>query len=264
MPFREMLEEYPLYRRYPKCPWHSLDQVDKPTIHMYCHACSSEQTFMMINEYYEGFEYSNVPLAGISVRAIYRCVGCSKYDRYFLIKFDEAREFVMKVGQDPAWTIAVDRQLEQMLGSHTDTYKKGLICESQGYGIGAYGYYRRIVEEIIDQLLDEIVNLIPPTEQSTYVAALAKAKSTHIAQEKIDLVKDLLPPSLRPEGLNPLSVLHDSLSAGLHSQPDERCIELAATTREALVFLVHQVLTHKKAAKTFTESIKKLLEKKKG
>jgi hypothetical protein len=263
MPFRELLEEYPLYRKYAGCPWHSLDQVDKPTIHMYCLVCKSEQTFFMVNQYYEGYEYSNVPIDGLSVRAVYRCVGCDEYSRYFFIKFDEAGESVMKVGQDPAWSIAIEHQLERMLGPHADTYRKGLICESQGYGIGAYGYYRRIVEEIIDQLLDEIASLIPPAEQSTYAIALAKTKSTHITHEKIDLVKDLLPPLLRPEGLNPLSVLHGSLSAGLHSQPDERCVELAATTREALTFLVHQVLAHKTAAKKFTESIKKLLLEKK-
>ena len=32
----------------------------------------------------------------------------------------------------------------------SETLKKGLINESQGYGIGAFAYYRRIVEVVND------------------------------------------------------------------------------------------------------------------
>lgn len=261
MPFRELLEDYPLYRKYPKCPWVFLNLVEKPSIHMACPTCKSDQTFIMSNEYYEGYPNINTALRGLSVRAIYLCVGCKQFSRYFLIRFAEDGQSVMKVGQEPPWAIAVDKNLERMLGGHVGTYRKGLICESQGYGIGAFSYYRRIVEEIIDELLDEIAQLIPPNERDRYSAALVTAKATRVAQDKIGLVKHLLPDSLKPEGLNPLSVLHDSLSQGLHGQSDERCVELAATTREVLVFLVREVLDHKAAAKSFSESIRKLLDK---
>jgi hypothetical protein len=55
--------------------------------------------------------------------------------------------FVQKVGQFPPWSIRVDRNAEQILGQHVEIYKRGLTCESQGYGIGAFSYYRRIVEQ---------------------------------------------------------------------------------------------------------------------
>ena len=58
-----------------------------------------------------------------------------------------------KVGQSPAWDIVMDKELESLLGDHAYFYKSGLICESQRYGIGAFAYYRRIVEEVIDELL---------------------------------------------------------------------------------------------------------------
>jgi hypothetical protein len=137
-----------------------------------------------------------------------------------------------------------------------------LVCESQSYGIGAFAYYRRIVEEIINELLDEITDLIPEAEKPAYEEALAKAKETRVTQDKIDLVKDLLPPILRPDGMNPLGVLHSALSEGLHGQTDEHCLELAEQLRQVLVFLVNQVSATRTAAKSFTASMRTLLDKK--
>jgi len=74
----------------------------------------------------------------------------------------------------------------------------------------------------------------------------------------------LLPPILRPNGMNPLSTLHRILSEGLHQETDERCIELAMTIREVLVFLVNQVTATKASSSRFTESMRKLLDRRRG
>ena len=132
----------------------------------------------------------------------------------------------------------------------------------QGYGIGSFGYYRRIVEEIIDGLLDEVSHLLAGEALTQYQEALEKTKQTTVTQEKIDLVKDLLPPILRPEGMNPLATLHSALSEGLHADSDETCLEYAGTCREVLVFLTSQVVASKATGKSFTASMRKLLEKK--
>jgi hypothetical protein len=129
--------------------------------------------------------------------------------------------------------------------------RRGLVSESQGYGIGVFGYYRRIVKEIIDDLLEGVPDLMSGEEREQYLEALEKTKKTTIAQEKIDLVKDLLSPILRPGGMNPLSVLHDTLSEGLHKESDERCMELAAEVRETLVLLVNQIEVTKESSAQF-------------
>jgi hypothetical protein len=103
--------------------------------------------------------------------------------------------------------------------------------------------------------------LIPVGDQATYSAALKKTKSTKVAQEKIDLVKDLLPPILRPDGMNPLGLLHDSLSRGMHAETDEACLSQGAEVREILVYLLRQVSATKRGGKQFTESMRRLLEK---
>jgi hypothetical protein len=262
MPNPEFLETFPLYRKFRAEIPDTLNKVPKPAIHMHCGVCNSEQTFNMSNDYAELFQYVNVPSCGQVVRACYVCSACDRFQRQFFLKIGEKKEYVVKVGQEPSWEIEVDKNLAAMLANHADYYKKGLVCESQSYGIAAFAYYRRIVEEIIDQLLSEITDLIDESERSQYIEALKKTQQTRVAQEKIDLVKDLLPAILRPEGMNPLSALHSALSEGLHAQSDEQCMELALHTRQVLIFLVNQVVASKAASKSFTESMRKILGRK--
>lgn len=62
MPNKEIIETYPLYRKYriEGMPSH-LDRFTKVKINMSCPICKSNQTYTMRNEYYENFPYRNVP-----------------------------------------------------------------------------------------------------------------------------------------------------------------------------------------------------------
>ncbi|MCL7744003.1 hypothetical protein LV476_03425 [Guyparkeria hydrothermalis] len=262
MPNKEFLENSPLYRKWPisKIP-HTADQLPKPNINMACQKCDSHQTFVMTNTPSEGESYGNYPTSGLIYRARYLCVHCQHYERHFLIKIATDRQSATKVGQYPPWEITGNKEIERLLGEHSGYYKKGLICESQGFGIAAFGYYRRIVEEIIDGLLQEVAELLAEEELRTYELALEKTKKTTVTQEKIQLVKDLLPPILRPDGMNPLQALHSALSEGLHAESDQKCLEYAQAVREVLLFLVSQIAASRKSAREFTSSMRKLLEK---
>jgi len=262
MPDAKFLETYPLYRRFSaEIGHHFLHDISKPPIRMNCHTCSCLQTFNMIGDYYKDYSYDDLS-SGKIIRVVYVCAACKSYKRFFLLYISD--DFVMKVGQFPPWEITPDKNLSELLGEHQDFYKKGLVCESQGYGIGAYAYYRRIVETIIDSLLDSIIDLVPENEKQQYNKAFEETQKTTIAQEKIELVKDLLPEILRPDGMNPLNLLHSTLSEGLHANTDDECLGAAELIRESLVFLVNRTLQTKESSKKFTTSMRKLLDKKVG
>lgn len=280
---KKFLEEYPLYKKFLTNDfynWTSLDKLPKPAIHMHCWRCDSDQTFNMINEYYEVDHAPDVNSVGKTLRARYVCSACRESTRLFFIHFgiekikeknEEGKDMerqvmsMMKVGQNPSWSIEMDKELEKLLGDHSDFYKRGLVCESQGYGIGAFAYYRRIVEEVIDELLVSIEGLLTDAaEKKKYVAALEEVKKTTVTQEKIEMVIDLLPISLRPDGMNPLSALHSALSEGIHAENEETCLEYAETVRDALVFLVNRLVRTKSENKSFSASMRKLLDKKNG
>lgn len=265
MPDKEFLETYPLYRKLKVQGLPStLNLIRKVPINMACPTCRSAQAFLMTSEYFHGFEYSNYSVEGTVFRASYKCTHCQKFERIFFLQIDKDKTSITKVGQSPPWEIETEPLIEKLLGRYSGHYKKGLVCESQGYGIGAFGYYRRIVEVVIDSLLDDVGLLMTGQEAEQFSHALLKTKATTVTQEKIDLVKDLLPPILRPDGLNPLGVLHSALSEGLHAETDDSCLEQAAVIREVLVFLVRQLESNRASAKAFTAGMRKLLEKKVG
>ena len=262
MPNKEFLEEYSLFRKLKIEVPATMDFLDKPAINMNCSSCESMQTFNMYNKYQDGYGYNNVPCENTKLRLKYRCQSCQGFTREFSIYISPDLDYIYKYGQYPEWEIKMDKNLEQTLGKHSKTFRKGLVCESQGYGIGAFAYYRRIIEEIIDELLDSIEDLIEEKHKAEYKEALQKTKNTRVTQEKIDLVKDLLPTILKPNGMNPLGVLHSELSEGLHAESDQACLENASHVKSILTFLINQIIQSKEAAKNFTSSMKSILEKK--
>lgn len=134
-----------------------------------------------------------------------------------MLKFDSDvhGDFVEKVGQDPPWDITIDHRLEKILGPLGGLYKNGLICESQSYGIGAFAYYRRVLEELILIILGEVTELVPEADKAKYLDGLAKVKLEKNAESRLDMAKYLLPQSL-VFGVNPFETLYSNLSEGLH------------------------------------------------
>jgi tetratricopeptide (TPR) repeat protein len=274
MPDKTFLEDYPLLKKFDIARGYfeqDFQSLPKPAINMHCAVCKSIQTYNMENEYGENsIEGDKTTIWNSTVRAVYRCSACFKSEYLFFIEFirtDVGKNkqgnsyivgYMRKVGQNPPWSIKMEKNLEKMLGEHADFYKKGLVCESQGYGIGAYAYYRRIVETIIDQLLDLIPELLEAEQQQQYKEALKKTKEATRAKDKIAIVKDMLPSSLIAEGYNPLGIIYKSLSEGIHALSDDDCLVQAELIRTSLNFLVDEILRKKQNLKVYTDSIKKL------
>ncbi len=279
MPDSEFLEKHQLYRKFDfQFSKPLLEKIEKVNINMHCSKCQNMRTFNMTNNYstfldgnltyriqfksqplYSG--YNLIPKEGLVTWLTYKCASCNTFTRHFFIEMNSNDNFIRKVGQLPPWDIQPDKELQSILGDYIGYYKNGLICESQGYGIGAYAYYRRIIEEIIDSLLEQIGSLIEQGENIQYMEALERTKQTNITQEKIKLVYDLLPPILNPEEFNPLKTLHQVLSEGVHGRSDDACLKDAEVLRETTLFLVKAVLRSIKEKKEFTDKMRKLLER---
>jgi hypothetical protein len=258
-------EDTPLYKFYPLpklgVPT-TLNMIGIPSITMECPQCTSTQTFIEVNQPYEGFRYANYPSNGAIIRSRFACGRCQQFTRQFFIWLDSEKSQIMKVGQFPAWEIHGNKRIEKLLGTRRNFWRRGLICESQSFGIAAFSYYRRIVELIISDLLKDVKELIPENELPSYEEALLRIQSEQHASEKIAIAKELLPSSLRPGGINPLGALYKTLSEGIHSLDDEECLRLAEQIRVILVFLIQQIEGAKEQRRSFAESMKKLLDKK--
>ena len=227
--------------------------------------CKSRQTFRGRNSSWSSQLHSpfgSDPGYWSLLVVTYECASCEEHARYFILKVTDDSKAIMKVGQAPAWSVEVEPEVAKALGEHLPEFKKGLINESQSYGIGAFAYYRRIIEKIIDKLLNDILYFLPDEkEQEAFRKALEQLKGDNRAEKKIEAVKDVLPAVLRPGGMNPLSTLHSALSEGLHAKSDEECLEDATAIRVALKYLIEQVTRTKDNASSYAASMKALQEK---
>lgn len=184
----------------------------------------------------------------LNVFLSYACRNCNRTFKTFALWLwhdeDKASGKALKYGEWPVFGPPTPSRLVSLVGPDRDAFLKGRRAENQGLGIGAFAYYRRVVENQKNRLLDEIMRVAERTRaaQST-IAALTAAKDETQFSRAVDLVKDSIPPSLLIDGHNPMTLLHSALSEGLHAQTDEECLEIATSVRVIL-----QELTEKTAA----------------
>jgi hypothetical protein len=295
----EFYEQAPLYRRYQYAgpvAGHDLEKQERyPAITMECKRCKQARTFLIASVYLDG-DWLNLqtelgaetalrapadltteekvaitpekgqrikPLSRGAVTLLtYKCTGCQCFLYKFAFRISDDGKQVMKIGQYPPWSIEPKESVRKALGNHLTDFKNGLICESQGFGIGAFAYYRRIVELVIDALLRDIEELIKvQPDRDKYHSALSNVEASQSAASRIEVVKDLLPTSLRPGGRNPLDLLHSALSVGLHGESDETCLDWAEAIRTTLVYLIEEVSERKRTAREYEKSIDDVLGK---
>jgi hypothetical protein len=133
-------------------------------------------------------------------------------------------------------------RLIRLFGKDRETFLKGRQCENHGLGIGAFVYYRRVVESHKDQILDEVIKVSKKVGASSQMLNTLEAAKEEIQFSKaLASVKDAIPQALLINGQNPLTLLHSALSVGLHDQTDETCLELAHDVRVVLIELAERL-----------------------
>jgi hypothetical protein len=205
--------------------------------------------------------------------AIYRCEGCKQSEIQFVLLFtvmlDSFASYppaisccVQKTGQWPPPLAESPREMKRWLAEYESIYQKGQMCERFGYGLGSLAYYRRIVEDLIDKLLDDIAELFESdADKVKYLEKVAKARLSKVHSQKIDLIKDAVPPSLSRYTANPMGLLHTALSIGIHSLTEEDCLEIASFIRRFLVQIVRDVGNARELDHSLAQDIAKLKSK---
>jgi hypothetical protein len=280
MSCKKFFEEAPLYENFKIDIPLDIINIKLPSINLFCKKCGSIQTFVYkykTDRYGDNYvnrgvldrnSYSkqlgrpqNAPInnsSGEILNITYRCEGCKETKQFYSIKINDNQDYIMKIGQFPPWNITINKNLKKILKNHEDIYKKGLECESQGYGIGAFAYYRRIVENTIDDILNRILEIVTEGNKKDYIKVLEQAKQSHRVEDKINIIKNELPVILMPEGDNPLKSLYTHLSEGIHASSDEECLKKAKYIKNILIFIIDTVVGVQNNQKEYKNSVKKL------
>jgi hypothetical protein len=185
------------------------------------------------------------------------CRNCRKGAKTFAVRFipgdteqTEHTRFAMKFGEMPPFGPPLPAKLLQLAGADGDILKKGRRSENQNLGIGAFAYYRRVVERQRSRLIDELKNAIERLGGDAAALSTLEAARTETQFSKaIEQMAAVTPKELYVGGRNPLTLLHGPLSVGLHGLTDDDCLKAAHNIRVVLAALLEriQMVTEEKA-----------------
>jgi len=255
---RTFLETYPLY----KWATYSRPRINRgplliQEIEAHCGICGKMKPFHDLRFRGTGLN----ALKGVENGSTYyefTCVTCRKSQVIILVQqtIDDQQICIQKYGELPRKKLPRDKNLQKFFENDLDCFEKAVVCEANGYGIAAFSYLRRIVENNIGALLSLIEEEVKATGDSVdLLQALAQLKAVSPMSDKIKVANNALPNYLRPNGLNPLGTLYRVLSEGVHSLSDDKCLQRAITIRETLAFLVAELSARKSNRARFKKGI---------
>lgn len=276
MTFKEFLEDYPVgttqkvsgyYRRDDKTNVAAyLYPRATPTLSLYCAECGGIRHFNGIWTHYTYINGNTEPEDFL----VYTCQNCKITQKHFClishaIGDGEGNGQIIKIGEFPELHIKLPSNLRKLIGDDFDYFIKGLKCERNGLGVGAYTYYRRVLENQKDRLLGEILKVSKKLSAKKEIIQTIEAaiKETQFTKA-INMVKDSLPESLLIDGHNPFKLLHIALSIGIHNETDEECLKIAHNIRIVLIDLAERIklaMSEQKGIKNAVASLLKFNDK---
>ena len=200
----------------------------------------------------------------------YRCWNCQQSERTYSLaaKVDVPGRpdgQLYKFGELPAFGPPTPPKLMKLIGPDRDDFLKGRRCENPGLGIGAFIYYRRVVESQKNKILNEIIKVSEKLSAPTgKIDALRAAVAETQFTKSLDMAKDVLPESLLINGHSPIKLLHAALSDGVHNMTDEQCMGLATSIRIVLGELAERLSQALKDEAELSKALSTLLNAKQG
>ena len=191
----------------------------------------------------------------------YTCRDCRTTEKTFalVVQQNNLDIVAMKLGEYPPFSSPISSRIQKLLStSDLDLYRKGCRAESQGLGIGAATYFRRIVEKQWQQLVREIRSAskrLGVLDVEVYDAAL---KETQFSTA-VGMLRGKIPEKLLIlNGENPLTLLYKPLSRQLHGLTDRECLQQAADIRVVLTALLENIAEVLKSQDELREAASRL------
>lgn len=174
-----------------------VDQVRTPDLQLHCSndPCNGTRFFRCVNK-------SRPVLAGddyVFFYLTYRCWNCQETQKIFSLaaKRDEkasASGKCYKFGEMPPFGPPTPARLISLIGPDREEFLKGRRCENQGLGVGAFIYYRRVVEKQKSRILSEISKVAEKLGAGTEtLKSLQNAIQETQFSKALTIAKDAIP-----------------------------------------------------------------------
>lgn len=200
----------------------------------------------------------------------YRCWNCQKTEKVFSISVRWDKGYLesgdaIKFGEIPPFGPPTPARLIKLIGPDRDAFLRGRRCENQGLGIGAFVYYRRVVENQKVRILQEIRKVATKVGVKPETIKILEDTEKEVQFSKaMEMAKPGLPESLLIDGHNPLGLLHSALSEGVHALSDEECLLLAGSIRVVLGELSERIAQALKDEVELKNALTTLMNRKKS
>lgn len=233
------------------------DFLNQPDIVLYCDTCNGVRTFYCDTDR-QAVDKNNLKYHLLR----YLCRNCLEIEKTFALAIFKKSDRVQKLGENPPFGPPVPARLITLVGSDRELFLKGRRAELRGLGIGAFAYYRRVVEDKKGAIIKEIGRVAerlgaPPETLGLFATAEEETQFS----KAIDQIRGAIPQSLLINGQNPLMLLHSALSEGIHNKSDAECLELATSVRLVLIELADRIAAALKDEAGLRDAVNRLLKK---
>ena len=256
---KEFFEEVPLYSWWEfKKPRINRNSLWIKGIDAFCETCEQIRPFQDMRSRGSG---AGMPPQVLSTGQSYfqfSCVSCGKQRLEYLVDQAVGEETIkfQKYGELPRKHLERDRLLQKFFSDDSDCYEKAVVCLSHGYGIAAFAYLRRIIENNIIKLIALLQEDVKTSEGNSIVMkALQELRENSPMSDKIRVANRALPVYLKPDGLNPLGKLYQVLSEGIHSYTDQECLQRANAVKKCLKYLISELASRKEHRRQFKSMV---------
>lgn len=274
--FRNFLETVPpLQTRTVKVTFslsrqYATKQIKAPEIFRHCEGpnCRGDRFFDCSTD---TFSLPSSDNSYIQIFLKYKCRNCEVGARTFALRYwhtagaDEHSFAMTKVGELPRFGEPRPDVVSDVLDDEIKFFEYGYQAERDGLGIGAFAYYRRFVESHKDKIIEQIRKVaVAQNLDKSIIDGLDRAAIKREFKAAVDEIKDAIPDSLKINGANPLTLLHNALSGGLHNDDDVDCLEIAQDIRTVLTALASRTSELLKAETGFKEAVTRLNKRNAG
>lgn len=212
-----------------------------------CKSCGQFDVHFLLNV------YSNKPISNILNN-----INNTSFSERNGYDFPETNIYIKKVGCSPENKVFIEKAISKHFDKETNNWLyKAKSLKNLNYGIGAFAYYRRIIEKELIKIIEEIKSL--PDSDNHQIGKLLKEYEDNPKTYTIyENIFQYLPNSLKDLGDNPIQLLYKQTSEGLHSLKEKDCLERAESIDILLDFTIRKINEENSGIKSVKDAIKKL------
>jgi hypothetical protein len=237
-------------------------QFERVAINLFCDDSACERVQFFENTDQQTIELPGIALIQPDLFLHYRCRNCRRVGKTFAVRVISRQDrdgIVIKIGESPPFGSPLPARLQRLVQTERDLLIKGFRSENSGFGIGAFAYYRRIVEDQKNSLIDQIIKACGKIAGADkLIPDLERARGERQFSKAVENIADAVPDALKIDGRNPMTLLHQALSRRIHADTDEACLDAAHAIRTILVKFLELLALINKDDSEVTEAIRRL------